>query len=375
MTLLLLFLTVGCSTLPKTDDFTLAKLARKKQAEAPIIPDRILAIWKDTVLHRQGQPAQRGFGGRLFFYKDGDAHPIEIEGSIIVYAFDATETDARVAPEKKFVFPAETLHKHYSKCSIGDSYSFWLPWDKVGGETRQISLITRFEGTHGGVLISEPASKLLPGVSKSLDRLATTKGTPANIVRVPLDRIHVQTPNESAGQAMRTHTIGLPSETATRFANRQTHEAALEQHLVAAGLPTSTIASQFESQQPMIPATANSPSVSSVPATTATPQANGLNPMRQSQVTYGRVGESTNPLLRQANPIRQYGSPPYQPPAPWQSSTGPTAAPHASQPGRLVRPPSPEPRLRPGQRTQVQVFDPNGSQSVVQSQYPATAQP
>ncbi len=326
----------GCTNLPKTSDFSLAKLTKSDQEEPPVLPDRILAIWKDTVLHQQGKPAQRGFGGRVFFYQDGDSQPIEIEGAVTVYAFDATDTETRVAPEKKFVFPAESLHKHYSKCSIGHSYSFWLPWDQVGGETRQISLITRFAGTHGGVLISEPAKKLLPGISKSLDQLAGQNPATSNIVSVPLDRIVVPRDQASRTPSMETHTIGLPTETATRFADRQSHEVAMEKHLSAA------------TETGMLPL-----------ATT-----NNINPMRVAPATFGQ------PLRDASRPI---GSPPYQHPAPWQSSVPPVAAQPALAPGRLIRPPSPLPRSRPDPHQQVQAYGPNGLPTVVYGQNQSSA--
>lgn len=156
-------LLAGCSTLEIRES-----LPWEKEA-APPRASRILAIWSDTVLNSPGKPAKRGFGGRIFFYGDGESDPIEVDGSVTVYAFDAQEFDqTNVAPEKKFVFPAKNLARHYSTCSLGHSYSFWLPWDKVGGPTRQISLIVRYEGADGTVVLSDASRKLLPGVGSNM---------------------------------------------------------------------------------------------------------------------------------------------------------------------------------------------------------------
>lgn len=141
-----------------------------KKKETKVVPDRILAVWTDTVLHQQGQKGVRGFGGRVYFYEKDNTDPIEAEGSLAVYAFDA-EDDAidSQKPLRKFVFTPEQLAGHMSKTSIGPSYSIWLPWSSVGDPPQKLSLITRFEGVDGGTTISDPVIKLLPGVAKKSD--------------------------------------------------------------------------------------------------------------------------------------------------------------------------------------------------------------
>ena len=93
----------------------------------------------------------RGFGARIYFYEQDAQEPIKVDGTLVVYAFDATNVSQMPKPEKKYVFTAEQFAKHYSKTSLGHSYSIWLPWDEVGGVTRQLSLVTRFEGREGRV--------------------------------------------------------------------------------------------------------------------------------------------------------------------------------------------------------------------------------
>jgi len=50
-----------------------------------------------------------------------------------------------------------------SKSELGSSYSFWLPWDEVGGPRTEVSLICRFEPKGGAVVSSEQAKQSLPG--------------------------------------------------------------------------------------------------------------------------------------------------------------------------------------------------------------------
>ena len=136
----------------------------------PQLPDRILPIWTDTILHQPGKPGIRGFGGRVFFYAGEETEAIEVDGGLIVYAFDTDNMDPHSPePEKKYVFTPDQFKSHMSDAPMGKSYSVWLPWDEVGGESRSLTLVARFEGRNGGVVLSQPTVKFLPGLSKPTD--------------------------------------------------------------------------------------------------------------------------------------------------------------------------------------------------------------
>jgi hypothetical protein len=127
-------------------------------------PDRVVATWTDTVRQTPGQPAERGFGGRIYFH-DKAADPIAVEGRLVVYAFDESDrlpTDHR--PTRRFVFPPDQLPRNMSVSDFGPSYSVWLPWGAADGPPTQVSLIARFEPLKGGgLVVSEQARHRLPG--------------------------------------------------------------------------------------------------------------------------------------------------------------------------------------------------------------------
>ena len=130
------------------------------------VPGEVLPIWTDTVLHQPGKPGVRGFGGRLYFYQEGKPDPVRVDGQLAVYVFDGEQVDPdRIAPLRKYVITPEQLKSHYGRSSLGHSYSVWIPWDQVGGETKTLSLVTRFDGSDGGTVLSKPATKMLPGIA------------------------------------------------------------------------------------------------------------------------------------------------------------------------------------------------------------------
>ena len=165
----LLALVAGCAPLNFREPLQLPWVS----AEKPQVPEEIVATWKDTVLTTPNRPATRGFGGRLMFYRDRGKSPVQVEGSLVVYAFDEDGRDPDdPKPDRKFVFTAEQFAKHYSKSEIGHSYSIWLPWDEVGGPQKTISLIVNFLPTGAGVVKAEQTRHLLPGIVARRQELA-----------------------------------------------------------------------------------------------------------------------------------------------------------------------------------------------------------
>ncbi len=102
------------------------------------------------------------FGGRLMFYGADKHKPIQVDGTLIVYAWNDEKGNMERAPDRKYVFPLEDFQKHYSMSRLGHSYSFWLPCDVAGGPLQKMSLIARFIGKDGTELTSTPAHVVLP---------------------------------------------------------------------------------------------------------------------------------------------------------------------------------------------------------------------
>jgi len=128
------------------------------------VPTRVVGTWTDTVLRQAGRKPQRGFGGRLLFYNDESNNPVHVDGQLVVYAFDETDrepTDNK--PTRRYVFPTEQVPQHMSESELGPSYSFWLPWDELGGPQAEVSLICRFEPKDGALIVGEQTKHMLPG--------------------------------------------------------------------------------------------------------------------------------------------------------------------------------------------------------------------
>lgn len=152
--------------------------AEKKDAPPEPYPNpvKLAATWTPDVLTQMGRTPTRGFGGRLYFY-DEKSRPVPVEGSLVVHGFDEKATDKKEAV-KRFKFTPEQFTGHFSQSDIGASYSIWIPWDAVGGQQREISLVASFETTEGKLVQGTPAKVLLPGRKPSPETKFARKMSP-----------------------------------------------------------------------------------------------------------------------------------------------------------------------------------------------------
>ena len=141
-------------------------LANKKKdpSEEAMPPQTMAAIWNFAVYEKPGSPSIRGLGGRLYFY-DAKNNAVKADGELIVYGFDE-DSGSKSKPDKKFVFRASEFQSHYSESALGGSYSIWIPWDKVGGYRKSVTLLPVFKGTDGKIIRAEQSINLLAGKVK-----------------------------------------------------------------------------------------------------------------------------------------------------------------------------------------------------------------
>ena len=150
---------------------------KKEQPPEPYPnPVKLAATWTPDVLMQMGRTPTRGFGGRIYFY-DEKSRPVPVEGALTVHGFDEKATDRKDAV-KRFKFTPKQFTRHFSQSDIGASYSIWIPWDAVGGEQREISLVASFETVKGQVVQGTPAKVLLPGRKPSSQEKLSRKLSP-----------------------------------------------------------------------------------------------------------------------------------------------------------------------------------------------------
>ena len=219
----------------KNGDLKRAVGMKSSKPAPPEIPARIVSTWTDTVLQRTGKTPQRGFGGRLVFFTRDSEEPVRVDGQLVVYAFDETDrAPHETHPSRKYVFPRDEFARHESESQLGASYSVWLPWDEVGGNMKQISLIARFEPEGGNYVMGEQTKHLLPGLSKTAtEHLVqeggvgavdiaqhTEKPTTRSVIRQLSAEMPVQeevAPPAKPAAEMSTTTISLPKKWENRL--------------------------------------------------------------------------------------------------------------------------------------------------------------
>jgi hypothetical protein len=274
--------------------------------DKPAKPEKVVAIWTDTVLYQPGQPPVRGFGGRLMFFEAKNDKPVKVDGTLVIYAFDETKRDpGNPKPDRKYVFPPDQLPGHYSlakcgKSDIGHSYSVWLPWDAVGGDKKEISLVVRFQPKGAAeAVVGEPSRQLLPG--KTTAGQDATKLTAAGaMIRTP------PVPPQNQDQPVQQTSYNAPP--ATIAAAGGSEDAPLRRMTtttitIPAGmaynplLPTGAISGPASSGQPNPQEVANKRPPISTPTTPNATLTPGASPTTQGSPTAASPA-ATSPSLQ-----------------------------------------------------------------------------
>lgn len=133
-------------------------------------PERMVVVWSPAMYNEPGKKPTRGFGGRIYFYGKQN-NPIAVEGQLVVNAYDDSQMKQKAsqAPDRRYAFPQETFSGHFAPTDLGPSYSVWVPWDEVGGQQMQISLLPVFTASSGKVVMAQPSPNVLPGTQSQVD--------------------------------------------------------------------------------------------------------------------------------------------------------------------------------------------------------------
>lgn len=228
----------GCSSMSSAGSHwnPLKPLSAPKDSQATAEPASMAVVWKDSVYEQPGVPFVKGFGGRFFIY-DAQNNPIKADGELIVYGYDesnAVHSDgSHTGADKKFVFPSEKFQHHFSESDLGASYSVWIPWEKVGGIRKSITLIPIFKTNSGNVLRCGQSLVVLPGRkpqtananidgdeitnTPNLVAQASFQQTPAQLQNHRVSQVSATTGTSAKESAMRTTTFDITPSLAKKL--------------------------------------------------------------------------------------------------------------------------------------------------------------
>jgi len=165
-TALALLAASGCAMpkMPTWDDWNVTKYEHRLKETKYQAPTRMVVLWSPAIQNGPNvAKAQRGFGGRIYFYNAAD-QAVPVEGQLIVYGYnDTLENQRHVKPDKKFAFTPQQFTAHYSPTELGASYSVWVGWDDVGGAQSEVSLVPIFTSTSGHIVVGQTSRNVLPG--------------------------------------------------------------------------------------------------------------------------------------------------------------------------------------------------------------------
>lgn len=151
---------------------------KRMQAKNPLAknsaktPTKMVDVWNTYAQTTPENKILRGIAGRIHFYNDyKKKQAVKVDGDLTVFVFDGNEKDpAHAKPLKVYQFKSETLNKHYSfKKPLGHGYDFFLPFDEIGGEEKNLCVMTRFDDRlERALVLSQPVVTVLKGAKREL---------------------------------------------------------------------------------------------------------------------------------------------------------------------------------------------------------------
>ncbi|MDR1268110.1 MAG: hypothetical protein LBK82_01165, partial [Planctomycetaceae bacterium] len=164
LTVFIFAIVIGCQS----------NLALKRmQAKNPLAknsaktPTKMVDVWNTYAQTTPEGKVLRGIAGRIHFYNDyKKKQAVKVDGNLTVFVFDGNEKDpAHAKPLKVYQFRSETLDKHYAfKKPLGHGYDFFLPFDEIGGEEKNLCVMTRFDDRlEQALVLSHPVVTVLKG--------------------------------------------------------------------------------------------------------------------------------------------------------------------------------------------------------------------
>lgn len=195
-----------------------SKLRAEKEKKAePSEPVNMVCTWKGSIYENTGTPSIRGFGGRIFFY-DKDNNSVEADGELVIYGFDEANKDRETdKADKKFVFRSSDFQKHKSESGFGTSYSVWVPWERMGGFRKTITLVPMFVTADKRIIKGGQSINVLHGKAPSSKQLSENKpykvlGSSPAVVTADYSNT-----NDYAEQVAQTAFAGEPEEASKRI--------------------------------------------------------------------------------------------------------------------------------------------------------------
>jgi hypothetical protein len=162
---------------------------------------------------------------------------------MIVYGFVEDDRErGEAAPDRKFVFPAESLDLHEAQSKLGASYNFWLPWGEADGPQQQVSLIARFTPKHGSVVVGEQTTHTLPGKRPTEDLAAAD---PSNNYTYPVQQAASSPLRPDNFGNMTTTTIPLSTQMSQNLPQATLRPT---QAVVTTGSPPATASAGFKAR-------------------------------------------------------------------------------------------------------------------------------
>ncbi len=89
----------------------------QKETDPNQKPEKMVAIWSESIIYGPDSRPTRGLGGRIYFY-NVEHQAVPVTGELTVYAYDDQKNEDKTQPDRKYVISAEQFQEHHSPSEL-----------------------------------------------------------------------------------------------------------------------------------------------------------------------------------------------------------------------------------------------------------------
>ncbi|HVJ79620.1 MAG TPA: hypothetical protein VNC50_01010 [Planctomycetia bacterium] len=149
----------GCASLPSAPSLSDPMAVFRK---APV---KMVVNLSQTHLEKDSMPYHQGMVATVYFFDADERNSLAVDGDIHFVAYDKAKHGDEPKPVGEYDIPAAKLQTHKKKDLIGDTYTFWLPYEPEQKTTMVV--VASHRPKRGVPMVSEPSSIALTPLKES----------------------------------------------------------------------------------------------------------------------------------------------------------------------------------------------------------------
>ena len=178
----------GCVTSGLDSNATPVKRFVKATPNNPAV--KCLCVWQTADGFDSEGKSCRGVAGQVFFFNQGNAIPVVVDGDVRVFVFDNHGSEADQAkPLSQFDIDRQTWNTQLTRTQFGPAYRLFVPYTRPGRNQAELALRLRMTPDNGPTVFSDLSTITLAGHKPQKSEKADESAVTTQVEQALRDRL------------------------------------------------------------------------------------------------------------------------------------------------------------------------------------------